>query len=56
MTNKGSSLSFARDTRPLFTDVDVAHVKHAMDLSNRDSFFEHAEAICSAVTGRCRRR
>ena len=42
-------MSFEADIRPLFTDMDVAHMKKAMDLSNRDSVFAHADAICEAV-------
>jgi hypothetical protein len=43
------SLSFASDIRPMFTDMDIAHMKKAMDLSNRDSVFAHADAIYAAV-------
>jgi hypothetical protein len=43
------SLSFASDIRPMFTDMDVAHMRKAMDLSNRDSVFAHADAIYQAV-------
>jgi hypothetical protein len=43
------SLSFASDIRPLFTDMDVAHMSRVMDLSNRDSVFAHADAIYDAV-------
>jgi len=43
-------LSFAKDIRPLFTEMDVAHMKHAgMDLSNRDDVEKHADAIYSTV-------
>ena len=45
------SLSFARDVRPMFTDMDVAHMKNAkLDLSDRDSVFQHADAIYQTVT------
>lgn len=44
------SLSFARDIRPMFTDTDVAHMKKMMDLSSRDSVFEHADAIYATVS------
>lgn len=43
------SLSFAKDIRPLFTDTDVAHMKAMMDLSDRDSVFQHADAIYETV-------
>jgi hypothetical protein len=43
------ALSFASDIRPMFADMDVAHMKKAMDLSNRDSVFAHADAIYEAV-------
>jgi hypothetical protein len=44
-----TTLSFAQDIRPMFTDMDVAHMKKAMDLSNRDSVFQHADAIYKTV-------
>lgn len=44
-----TDLSFARDIRPMFTDMDVAHMKKSMDLSNRDSVFQHAAAIYESV-------
>ncbi len=44
-----SNLSFARDIRPMFTDVDVAHMSKMMDLSDRDSVFEHGDAIYTTV-------
>jgi hypothetical protein len=47
----GTALSFARDIRPMFTDIDVDHMKHAgMDLSNRDDVEKHATAILDVVT------
>jgi hypothetical protein len=48
MASRGS-LRFASDIRPMFTDMDVAHMSKAMDLSNRDSVFAHADAIYQAV-------
>jgi hypothetical protein len=43
--------SFARDIRPLFTDLDVDHMKHAgMDLSDRDDVEKHSQAILRTVT------
>jgi len=44
-------LSFARDIRPLFTDMDVAHMKPAgIDLSSAESVKAHADAIYATVT------
>lgn len=43
------ALSFAKDIRPLFTQVDVDHMAFAMDLSSRDDCATHAGAILSAV-------
>jgi hypothetical protein len=45
-----NSLSFAKDIRPMFTETDVAHMQFAFDLSDRDSVFEHADAIYSSVS------
>jgi hypothetical protein len=44
------ALSFVNDIRPMFTDMDVDHMKKAMNLAERDSVFEHAAAIHAAVT------
>jgi hypothetical protein len=45
------ALSFAKDIRPMFTDLDVAHMKPAgIDLSNKASVETHAEAIYGAVS------
>ena len=44
------SLGFAHDIRPMFTDMDVAHMKKAFDLSDRDSVFAHADAIYATVS------
>jgi hypothetical protein len=45
------SLSFAKDIRPMFTDLDVDHMKPAgMDLSNYDDVKKHAIAIYAAVS------
>jgi hypothetical protein len=41
-------LSFTADIRPMFSDMDVDHMMKAMNLANRDSVFEHAEAIYKA--------
>lgn len=50
MTN-GDTLSFARDIRPMFTDMDVAHMKIAgIDLSDRDEVITHADAIYQTVS------
>ena len=50
MTDTSAPLSFERDIRALFTDTDVAHMKNAMDLSDRRSVFAHADAIHAAVS------
>ena len=45
-----ASLSFARDIRPMFTEIDVDHMKAAgMDLSDRDNVEKNAEAILRVV-------
>ena len=45
------SLSFATDIRPMFSDVDIDHMKRAgMDLSSRDDVAKHAAAILAVVT------
>jgi hypothetical protein len=50
MTN-GDTLSFARDIRPMFTDLDVAHMKAAgIDLSDRNEVMAHADAIYGTVS------
>jgi hypothetical protein len=50
MTN-GDPLSFARDIRPMFTDMDVAHMKIAgIDLSDRNAVMTHADAIYQTVS------
>jgi hypothetical protein len=44
-------LSFAKDIRPMFTDIDVAHMKNAgMDLSDKDSVTKSADAIYKTVS------
>jgi hypothetical protein len=50
MTN-GDTLSFATDIRPMFTDLDVAHMKVAgIDLSDRNEVMAHADAIYQTVS------
>lgn len=45
------NLSFAKDIRPMFTDVDVAHMKRAgMDLSDKDTVTKNADAIYKVVS------
>ena len=45
------ALSFAKDIRPMFTDLDVEHMKpFGMDLSSHDDVKMHADAIHSVVT------
>lgn len=46
-----AALSFARDIRPLFTDLDVEHMQRAgIDLSSREEVAHHADAIYDTVT------
>ncbi len=33
----------------MFTEMDVAHMSKMIDLSDRDSVFEHADAIYATV-------
>jgi len=46
-TNK---LSFEKDIRPMFTDIDIAHMMKAFDLSKRADVMQHAFAIYAAVS------
>ena len=50
MAEENAPLSFARDIRPMFTDLDVEHMLQWMDLSNRESVLEHADAIYQTVS------
>lgn len=54
MEAESSTLSFAKDIRPMFSDLDVEHMKpFGMDLSNRDDVMNNAAAIYADVsTGR----
>jgi hypothetical protein len=45
-----ATLSFAQDIRPMFTSMDIDHMKKAMDLSDRASVFQHADAIYDSVS------
>jgi hypothetical protein len=46
-----SALSFANDIRPMFTDLDVDHMKSAgMDLSSRDDVEGNAANIYATVS------
>jgi hypothetical protein len=45
-----SNLSFARDIRPMFSDMDIDHMQAMMDLTDRDSVFENADAIYATVS------
>lgn len=50
-TNDPSPLSFARDIRPMFTDVDVTQMKLVgIDLSSKDDVAAHADGIYGAVS------
>jgi hypothetical protein len=44
-------LSFAKDIRPMFTDLDVAHMEPlGIDLSSRDDVADHADGIYGTVS------
>jgi hypothetical protein len=42
-------LSFTRDIRPLFRDLDVRSMQSAFDLASYDDVRTHAEAIYGAL-------
>jgi hypothetical protein len=44
------AVSFKTDIRPMFTDMDIEHMRKTMDLSSRDSVLLHADAIYKAVS------
>lgn len=45
------ALSFARDIRPMFTDMDVSHMKQqGIDLSSRDDVTSNADDIYAQVS------
>lgn len=47
----GIALSFAKDVRPMFTDLDIEHMKAAgIDLSDRMEVETHADAIYRTVS------
>jgi hypothetical protein len=49
--NASPTLSFAKDIRPMFTDMDVAHMKPAgIDLSSAGDVKKHADAIYATVS------
>jgi hypothetical protein len=46
------ALNFEKDIRPMFTDLDVAHMKPAgIDLSSASDVKVNADAIYAAVSG-----
>jgi hypothetical protein len=45
-----TAVSFERDIRPMFTQMDIDHMIAFMDLSSRDSVFENADAIYRVVS------
>lgn len=50
-TKDPTSLSFARDVRPMFTETDIEHMQgFGMNLGNKDDVTEHADAIYAAVS------
>lgn len=45
------ALSFAKDIRPMFTDLDVDHMKpFGIDLSSKADVEKHADAIYTTVS------
>ena len=50
MNDQSSALSFERDIRPMFTQLDVDHMSAMIDLTNRDSVYESADSIYSTVS------
>jgi hypothetical protein len=51
MDDSTAPVSFAKDIRPMFTQMDVDHMQAFMDLADRDSVFENADAIYDTVLG-----
>jgi hypothetical protein len=50
MTDSGT-LSFAQDIRPMFTDMDVAHMQgFGIDLSSKADVEKNADAIYQTVS------
>jgi hypothetical protein len=46
-----SKLSFAKDIRPMFTDIDVQHMKPlGVDLSEWEAVKAHVDAIYQVLT------
>ncbi len=51
MSTSNPDLSFARDIRPLFTDIDVDHMQgYGIDLSSLDEVVAHADSIYDVVS------
>ena len=49
--SNGDKPSFAADIRPMFTDIDVEHMKgFGIDLSDRKDVMAHADAIYGTVS------
>jgi hypothetical protein len=47
----GDTPSFAKDIRPMFTDMDVAHMKSwGINLSDKNEVTAHADAIYGTVS------
>ena len=44
-------ISFAKDIRPLFSSIDVAHMSGAFDLSNYDHVRKNAQPILRRLKG-----
>ena len=51
MASAPSTVSFVNDIRPMFTDMDVAHMKpNGIDLSSHDDVMNNADDILTNVT------
>jgi hypothetical protein len=50
MNDQNKTLSFERDIRPMFTQLDIDHMSAMIDLSDRDSVYASADAIYSTVS------
>jgi hypothetical protein len=45
-----ATMSFAADIRPLFTDIDIDHMKPQIDLGSKDDVTANAAKILVVVT------
>jgi len=49
--NPGPVVGFAADIRPLFTDIDINHMRFFCDLSNYDDVKTNADDIVGRLKG-----